>query len=88
MGTPRAFWTHNSSECTNRIFSEYCEGLGIPRELTAPYTPQRNEFVGGTLASTFKTGLAASLKVDKLSPDVHLERVIGVWDRFKTQCWL
>ena len=39
MGVPRAFRTDNGTEYTNSAFVEYCNGLQIRRELTAPYTP-------------------------------------------------
>ena len=35
-----ALRTDNGSEYTNLTFIEYCDGLGIRRELTVPYTPQ------------------------------------------------
>ena len=40
MGVLRAFRTDNGIEYTNSAFVEYCNGLQIRRELTAPYTPQ------------------------------------------------
>ena len=42
MGVPRAFRTDDGSDYTTRTFTEYYGGLGIRRELTAPYTPQQN----------------------------------------------
>ena len=41
MEFPRTLRTKNGLEYTNRIFTEYCDGLRIRRELTAPYTPGR-----------------------------------------------
>ena len=42
MGVSRAFRTGNGAEYTNSTFVDYCNGRGIRRELTAPYTPQQN----------------------------------------------
>ena len=42
MGVPRAFTTDNGAEYINSTFVDYCNGLGIRRELMAPYTPQQN----------------------------------------------
>ena len=42
MGVLRAFRTNNGAEYTNSMFVDYCNGLGIHRELTAPCTPQQN----------------------------------------------
>ena len=42
MGVPRAFRSDNGREYTNHSFVEFCNNLGIRRELTAPYTPQQN----------------------------------------------
>ena len=81
---PRAFRTKYGSEDTDRIFSEYCSGFGIRRELTSSYTPQKNGPVESALASTMKAGLSARLKVNKLSPDLQLERVKDVRDCFGT----
>ena len=39
IGVPRAFRTDNGTVYTNSAFVEYCNGLQIRRELTAPYTP-------------------------------------------------
>ena len=45
MRVPRGFKTDNGTEYTNSTFVDYCNGLGIRRELTAPYTPQQNGLV-------------------------------------------
>ena len=39
MGVPRAFRTENGTEYSNSMFMDVCNGLGIRREFTAPYTP-------------------------------------------------
>ena len=41
-GVPRVFWTDNGTEYSNSMFVDFCNGLEIRREFTAPYTPQRN----------------------------------------------
>ena len=40
------------------------------------------------LARTNKAGLSTSIEARKLFPDVHLERVKGVWDRVGMILWL
>ena len=42
MGFPRAFCTDNGTEYSNSMFVDFCNGLGVRREFTAPYTPQQN----------------------------------------------
>ena len=49
MEVPRAFRSDNATEHTNHSFVEYCNNLGIRRELTAPYTPQQNDPVESAL---------------------------------------
>ena len=39
IGVLRAVRTDNGAECTNVTFVDYCNSLGIHRELTASYTP-------------------------------------------------
>ena len=53
---------------------------GIRRKLTAPYTPQQNGPVESGLSRAIKAGYAARLEVDKLFPDIHLEKLKGVRD--------
>ena len=84
MGVPSAFRAENGTEYTNRVFAEYCEGLGIHHELTAPYTPQQNGPKERALARKNNAGLAARLNVNKLFTYMHLEWVRGVWDRVGT----
>ena len=81
MEVPRAFRTDNGSEYMNRTFTEYCDGLGIHRELTVPYTPQQNGPSESALARPMKAGLAARL-------EVNLERAKGVRDRVGPKLWL
>ena len=87
-GISGALQTNNGLEYINRTFTEYCDGLGIRRELTALYTPQRNGPVESSLARTTKAGLAARLEVNKIFLDAHLERVKGVRDRVGSNLWL
>ena len=78
MGVPRAFRTDNGTEYTNSAFVEYCNGLQIRRELTAPYTPQQNGPVESGLSRAIKAGHAARIEVNRLFPDVHLGQLKGV----------
>ena len=80
MGVPRAFRTDNGAEYTNSTFVDYCNGLGIHRELTALHTPQQNGPVESGLSRAIKAGHAARLEVNKLFPDVHLDRLKGIRD--------
>ena len=80
MGVPPAFRTDNGAEYTNSAFVEYCNSLQIRRELTAPYKPQQNGPVESGLSRAIKAGHAARIEVNRLFPDVHLERLKGVRD--------
>ena len=42
MGVPRASRTDNGTKYSNSMFVDFCDGRGIRREFTAPYTPQQN----------------------------------------------
>ena len=88
MGVPRAFRTDNGTEYTNSAFVEYCNGLQIRRELTAPYTPQQNGLVKSGLSRAIKAGHAACIEVNRLFPDVHLEQLEGVRDPDGTSLWM
>ena len=88
MGVPRAFRTDNGTEYTNSAFVEYCNGLQIRRELTAPYTPQQNGPVESGLSRSIKAGHAARIEVNRLFPDVHLEQLKGVRDPDGTSLWM
>ena len=59
MGVPRAFRTDNGAEYTNSTFVDYCNGLRIRWELTAPYTPQQKGPVESGLSRAIKEGHAA-----------------------------
>ena len=88
MGLPRAFRTDNGTEYTNSDFVEYCNSLQIRRELTAPYTPQQNGPVESGLSRALKAGHAARLDVNKLFPDVHLDKLEGVRDPDGASLWM
>ena len=87
-GIPRAFRTDNGTEFTISTFFYYCNGLGIRRELTVPYTPQKNGPVGSGLSTAIKAGHAARLEVNKLLPDIHLKRIKGVRDPHGSSLWM
>ena len=88
MGVPRGFRGDNGAEYTNHLFVEYCNNLGIRRELTAPYTPQQNGPVESALWRAFKAGHAARLGVLKMYPDIPLNEVAGFTDAAVTSLWM
>ena len=59
MEVPRAFRTDNGTEYSNNMFVDFCSGLRIRRESTAPYTPQQNGPVESMISRAFKAGHAA-----------------------------
>ena len=88
MGVPRAFRTDNGTEYSNSMFVDFCNGLGIRREFTAPYTPQQSGPVESAISRAFKAGHAARLGVPQLYPDIHLEDIRGCNDAAGTILWL
>ena len=88
MGVLRAFRTDKGTKYTNSAFVEYCYSLQIRRELTAPYTPKQNGPVESGLSRAIKAGQAARVEVNRLFPDVHLERLKGVRDPDGTSLWM
>ena len=88
MGVPRAFRTDNGTEYSNSMFADFCNGLGIRREFTAPYTPQQNGPVESAISRAFKAGHAARLGVPQLYPDIRLEKILGCTDATGTSLWL
>ena len=88
MGVPRAFRTDNDAKYTNSAFVEYCNSLQILRELTAPYAPQQNGPVESGLSQAIKAGHAARIEVNRLFPDVHLDRLKGVRDPDSSSLWM
>ena len=87
MGVLRAFRTDNGAKYTNSTFVDYCNGLGIRRELTASNRPRQNGPVGSGLSRAIKAGHAARLEVNKLFPDIHIERLKGVRDSDGLRLW-
>ena len=88
MGVPQAFLSDNGAEYTNLSFVEYCNNLGIRRELTAPYTPQQNGPVESALWRAYKAGHAARLGVSNIYPDIRLEEAAGCTDAAATGLWM
>ena len=87
-GVPRAFHTDNGTDYSNSMFVDFSNGLGIRRELTAPYTPQQNGPVESAISRAFKAGHAARLGVPQLYPDIRLEEIRGCTDAAGTSLWL
>ena len=87
MGVPRAFRTDNGTEYSNSMFVDFCNGLGIRREFTAPYTPQQNGPVESAISRAFKSGHAARLGVPQLY-HIRLEEIRGCTDAAGTSLWL
>ena len=87
MGVPRAFCTDNGIEYSNSMFVDFCSGLGIRRELTAPHTPQQNGPVDSAISRAFKAGHAPRLGVPQLYPDIRLDE-IRCTDAAGTSLWL
>ena len=88
VGVPRAFRTDNGTEYTNSAFVEYCNGLQIRRELTAPYTPQQNGPIESGLSRAIEAGHAARIEVNRLFPDVDLDQLKRVRDPDGTRLWM
>ena len=87
MGVPRTFRRDNEAEYTNHSFLEYCNNLGIRRELT-PYTPHQNGHVESALWRAFKAGHAARLGVSNIYPDIRLDEATGSTDAAATSLWM
>ena len=88
MGVPRAFCTDNGTEYSNSMCVDFCNGLGVRREFTAPYTPQQNGPVESAISRAFKAGHAAGLRVPQLYPDIRVEEIRGCTDAAGTSLWL
>ena len=88
MGVPRAFRTDNGIEYSNIMFVDFCNGLGIRRAFTAPYTPQQNGPVESAISRAFKAGHAARHGVPQLYPDIRLEEIKGWTEAAGTSLWL
>ena len=88
LGVPRAFRTDKGTEYPNSMFVDFCNGLGIRREFTAPCTPQQNGPVESAISQASKAGHAAQLRVPQLYPDIRLEEIRGCTDATGTSLWL
>ena len=77
MGFPRPFGTNNGAEYPNSTFVDYCNGLRIHREHTAPYTPQQNGPVENGLSRAIKAGRAARLEVMFRTPWLSISLRLG-----------
>ena len=88
MGVPRAFRSDNRAEYTNHSFVEYCNNLGIRRELTVPYTPQQNGPVENALWRAFKASHAALRGVSNIYPDIRLNEIAGSTDAAASSLWM
>ena len=88
MGVPQAFRSDNGAEYTNHSFVEYCNNLGIRRELTAPYTPQQNGPVESALWRAFKAGHAPRLGISNIYPDIRSNEVAGSTGTAATSLWM
>ena len=71
----------------NHSFVEYCNNLGIGRELTSLYR-QQNGPVESALWRAFKAGHAARLGVLNTYPDIRLDEVMGSTDAAATSLWM
>ena len=88
MGVRRAFRADSVDEYTNSTFVDYYNGLGIRRELTAPYTPQQNDSVESRLLMVIEAGNTALVEAIRPFPDIHLERLKGVQAPGGSSLWL
>ena len=88
MGVPRAFRTDNGTEYSNSMFVDFCNGLDVRREFTAPYTPPQNGPVESAISRAFKVGHAARFGVPQLYPAIRLEESRGCIDAAGTSLWL
>ena len=82
MEVPRAFRTDNGTEYSNSMLVDFCNDLGIRRELTALDTPQQNGAIESAISRAVKAG------VPQLHPDIRLEEVRGCTDAAGMSLWL
>ena len=82
------FRTNNSTEYSNSMFVDFCNGLGACREFTAPFTPQQDGPVESAISRFLKAGHEVRLEVPQLYPDIHLEHIRGCIDAAATSLWL
>ena len=88
MKVPRAFRSDNGAEYRNHSFVDYCNNLGIRRELTALYMPQQITPIESALWRAYKAGHAARLGVSNTYPDIHLKEVTGSTFAAATSLWM
>ena len=62
MGVPRAFRTDNGTKYSNSMFVDFCNGLIIRREFTAPYTPQQNGPVESAISRALRLDTRRNLE--------------------------
>ena len=85
MGVPRAFRTDTGTEYSNSMFVDFCNGLGIRRKFTAPYTPQQNGPAESAISRAFKAGHAARHGVPQLYSGIRLEEIRGCTDAARNE---
>ena len=89
VGVQRSFRNdHGEEYTTNHSFVEYCNNLGIRRELMAPYMPQQNGPVESALLIAFKAGHAVHLGVSNIYPDMCLNKVAGSTNAAALSFWM
>ena len=88
MEVPRASRTDNGTEYSNSMFVDFCNGLGIRREFSAPGTPHQNGPVESAISRAFKAAHAKRLGVSQLYPDIRLEETRGGTYAAGTSLWL
>ena len=59
MEVLRAFRNDNGTECSNSMFVDFCNDIGIHCEFAALYTPQQNGPVESAISRAVKAGHAA-----------------------------
>ena len=84
----RAFRTDYGAEYTNSTLVYYCNGLRTHREFTVPYKRQQNSHVESGLSRAIKAGHAERLEVNRLFPDIHLNRLTGMRDPDSSSLWM
>ena len=91
MGVPRTLQTDNGTEYSNSTFVDFCNGLRIHRECTAPYTPQQNGPVESAIPLLSRLAGGAtrgSAAVSGYRPDTHLVEVQCCTDAAGMVLWL
>ena len=78
MGVPRAVQTDKGAEYIDLTFVDYCNGVGIFRDPTVPYTPQNTGPVESGLSRTIKVGNETRVEVNYLFLGSRLGRLKGM----------